>query len=143
MSKRNWKKPINAFLSASLIASLVLPAMPTKAVAATSATDLIISEYIEGGNFNKAIELYNGTGKAVDLSAYSLEGYMNGNASSPLKVNLTGSLDHGKTYVINHKDAHADIKSKGNQVDSNVINFNGDDAIVLKKQMKSLIPLDK
>ncbi|WP_342600206.1 endonuclease [Psychrobacillus sp. FSL H8-0483] len=133
MSKRNWKKPINAFLSASLIASLVLPAMPTKAVAATSATDLIISEYIEGGNFNKAIELYNGTGKAVDLSAYSLEGYMNGNASSPLKVNLTGSLDHGKTYVINHKDAHADIKSKGNQVDSNVINFNGDDAIVLKK----------
>ncbi|MEK4484683.1 endonuclease [Psychrobacillus sp. FSL H8-0484] len=133
MSKRNWKKPINAFLSASLIASLVLPAIPTKAVAATSAADLIISEYIEGGSFNKAIELYNGTGKAVDLSTYTLEAYMNGNADSPLKVNLTGSLDHGKTFVIHHKDAHADIKSKGNQVDSNVINFNGDDAIVLKK----------
>ena len=38
----------------------------------TSAGDLIISAYVEGSSYNKAIELYTGTGAPVDLSAYSL-----------------------------------------------------------------------
>ncbi len=45
-------------------------------------TDLFISEYIEGGSSNKAIEIYNGTGVPVDLSQYSIELYSNG-ATSP------------------------------------------------------------
>jgi len=40
---------------------------------------LIISEYIEGSSYNKAIEIYNGTGSSVDLSAYSLEKDVGGN----------------------------------------------------------------
>ena len=68
MRKRNWKRSINAFLSASLVASLVFPALPSKAVAVTNASDLIISEYIEGSSNNKALELYNGTGATIDLS---------------------------------------------------------------------------
>ncbi|SDM36939.1 hypothetical protein SAMN05518871_10155 [Psychrobacillus sp. OK028] len=133
MRKRNWKRSINAFLSASLVASLVFPALPTKAVAATNASDLIISEYIEGSSFNKAIELYNGTGTDVDLSAYSLVLYANGATASTVKLDLTGTLENGRTYVLYHKDANADIKSKGNLENSTVINFNGDDALVLKK----------
>lgn len=35
-------------------------------------TDLIISEYIEGTSNNKAVEIFNGTGAAVNLSAYSI-----------------------------------------------------------------------
>ncbi|MGV3461452.1 MAG: T9SS sorting signal type C domain-containing protein [Flavobacterium sp.] len=35
-------------------------------------SDLIISEYIEGTSNNKAIEIYNGTGAAVNLSQYSI-----------------------------------------------------------------------
>ena len=50
------------------MASLGIPAVPTTAVAATAATDLLISEYVEGSSYNKAIELYNGTGKTIDLS---------------------------------------------------------------------------
>ena len=34
-----------------------------------SITELFFSEYVEGSGFNKAIELYNGTGGAVDLAA--------------------------------------------------------------------------
>jgi hypothetical protein len=34
----------------------------------SNATDLFISEYIEGSSNNKAIEIYNGTGSSVDLS---------------------------------------------------------------------------
>ena len=33
------------------------------------------------GDFNKAIEIYNGTGGAVDLTGYDLELYSNGAAS--------------------------------------------------------------
>ena len=52
-------------------------------------------------------------------------------ASQTLK--LSGTIKNGDTYVLHHKDANADIKSKGDLVNSTVINFNGDDAIVLKK----------
>ncbi|SDM35810.1 hypothetical protein SAMN05518871_10129 [Psychrobacillus sp. OK028] len=132
MSKRNWKRPINALLSASLIAGLVIPALPSKVVAATNATDLIISEYIEGSGNNKALELYNGTDAAIDLSKYSLELYPNGGTTAT-KLNLSGQLDTGKTYVITNGSANADLKAKGNLSNTTVMAFNGDDAIVLKK----------
>ena len=41
------------------------------------ATDLMISEYIEGSSNNKAVELYNGTDQAIDLAAYELAVYFN------------------------------------------------------------------
>ena len=34
------------------------------------ATDLIISEYVEGSSNNKYIELYNGTAAAINLADY-------------------------------------------------------------------------
>ena len=82
MSNGKWKKPVNAFLATSLAAGIVMPAVPATVSAATVATDLIISEYIEGSSFNKAIEIYNGTGAAIDLSEYSLELYSNGAATA-------------------------------------------------------------
>ncbi len=47
------------------------------------ASDLIISEYVEGGGFNKFIEIYNGTGEAIDLVNYAVTLYVNGVAESP------------------------------------------------------------
>lgn len=133
MSIGKWKKPVNTFLATSLVAGVVVPAVPATVNAETVATDLIISEYIEGSSYNKAIEIYNGTGAAVDLSEYSLELHSNGAVAVGQKLNLTGTLEQGATYVIHHKDANAAIKAKGNLVNSSVINFNGDDPIVLKK----------
>ena len=40
-------------------------------------TDLFISEYLEGWSNNKAIEIFNPTDAAVDLSDYRLERYSN------------------------------------------------------------------
>ncbi len=57
-----------------LLTGLLSTAQPAQA----DTTDLFISEYIEGSNFNKAIEIYNGTGSNVDLSNYTLELYSNG-----------------------------------------------------------------
>ncbi|WP_298470516.1 endonuclease [uncultured Psychrobacillus sp.] len=133
MIKRNWKKHLNVLLSATLMAGLVLPALPSKAVAATNATDLIISEYVEGNANNKAIELYNGTGSDLDLSNYSLELYANGKTAGPATLKLTGSLANGKTYVIYHNQANAALKDKGDLQNGTVTAFNGDDVLLLKK----------
>ncbi|WP_338751884.1 endonuclease [Bacillus sp. FJAT-52991] len=133
MSKKKWKKTLNSVLSATLATSLLVPAFPLTAKAATTATDLIISEYIEGSSFNKAIELYNGTGKEIDLSTYTLEMHSNGATTATNKVNLTGTLESNDTYVIYHKDAAPEIKKQGDLENSTVVNFNGDDPVVLRK----------
>jgi len=94
--------------------------------------DLIISEYIEGSSNNKAIEIYNGTGVTVDLSNYSVELYANGASTATSTLNLTGSLVHGDVYVIVNGAAGATLLSFADTT-SAVANFNGDDAIALKK----------
>jgi predicted extracellular nuclease len=106
---------------------------PTAAQAAP--TDLFISEYIEGSSFNKAVEIYNGTGSAVDLTAggYRLELYSNGSAAVSQSVALSGSLAAGDVFVAAHADANASILAVTDLISSAVANWNGDDAIVLRK----------
>lgn len=95
---------------------------------------VFISEYLEGTGFNKAIEIYNGTGAPVDLSTYYINVYFNGSSTpggtSP--INLTGTLAPGETYVIVSNNANVDpaLQALADQF-SNGINFNGDDAVVL------------
>ena len=52
-----------------------------------------MSEYIEGWSNNKAIEIYNPTDAAIDLSDYRLERYSNGAtaAQDNQKVDLSGT----------------------------------------------------
>ncbi len=52
--------------------------------AQSAPTELFISEYIEGSGQNKALEIYNGTGAAVDLGAlgYSVFFSFNGGTST-------------------------------------------------------------
>lgn len=133
MSNQKWKKSLNALLATSLVATVSVPAMPVTVTAAEPATDLIISEYIEGGGYNKAIEIYNGTGAPINLSDYTLELHTNGEDPAKNKVSLTGTLEHGDVYVVYHKDADSAIKAVGDLENSTVINFNGDDPIVLRK----------
>ncbi|MCB8961383.1 MAG: ExeM/NucH family extracellular endonuclease [Ardenticatenales bacterium] len=101
----------------------------------SGAEDLFISEYIEGSSFNKAIEIYNGTGGAVDLAAgnYTLELYSNGAASPSQSMALTGTIADGDVYVLAHASADAAILAEADVTNSSVINFNGDDAVVLRK----------
>jgi hypothetical protein len=42
---------------------------------------LFFSEYIEGSSFNKALEIFNGTGEPVDLSQVELRTYSNGQST--------------------------------------------------------------
>ncbi len=97
------------------------------------AGDLIISAYVEGSSYNKALELYNGTGKTVDLSKYSLQKQTNGAGNFGSTLNLTGTLANNQTYVIvnNNYLVKAELKAKAQLLDSLIINFNGNDAIQL------------
>ncbi|MFP4287300.1 MAG: lamin tail domain-containing protein, partial [Candidatus Izemoplasmataceae bacterium] len=98
----------------------------------TYATDLFISEYIEGSSNNKAIEIYNGTGQDVDLSDYEILLYSNGSPNAGNTLTLSGILKHGETYVIANSSANAEIKAVDDTT-STVTYFNGDDAIELRK----------
>ncbi|WP_312469698.1 endonuclease [Neobacillus sp.] len=136
---RNRKKKFNMLLVAIMLISLVLPNFYIQPVtAATKASDLFISEYIEGSSFNKAIEVYNGTGADVKLSEYTLEQYANGATTTTFKLALSSDpsakLANGTTFVISRSDADPAIVAKTNLLDAakTVINFNGDDAVVLK-----------
>lgn len=119
-------------LSAGLIVSSMTPIAANVHAETLNASDLFISEYVEGSSNNKAIELFNGTNAAIDLSAYKLELYANGAATPGTTLNLTGTLQPGGTYVIVNGSANDALKAKSNTT-SGVTNFNGDDTLVLKK----------
>ena len=135
MINRTQRKSLSILLTLALVINLFLPFVSQQVEAATVATDLFISEYVEGGSNNKAIELFNGTGQEVNLREYSIELYANGATSPTNTASLAASdvmLGNGQTFVLVHSSAVAELKDKGNMV-SSVTNFNGDDALVLKR----------
>lgn len=117
-----------------LVVSLVSLARPAPAEAET--VDLLLSEYIEGSSFNKAVEVYNGTGADAVLSEYVLELYTNGSATASQSLNLgtiAASLANGDVLVLAHPSANAAILAVADGTSSTVINFNGDDAVALRR----------
>lgn len=85
------------------------------------ATDLFFSEYIEGTSNNRAIEIFNGTGADVDLSAYSVKqsyggqgwGIRSETAMIEYVLPLSGTLADGDVYIFYNTDADAAISSVG------------------------------
>ncbi|HQM83477.1 MAG TPA: lamin tail domain-containing protein, partial [bacterium] len=90
---------------------------------------IFFSEYVEGGGFNKAIEIYNGSTNDVDSSAYTLSQVTNGGTWGEVSTPLSGTLLTGDVYIICHSDivdaSACDITS------SAAANFNGDDALAI------------
>jgi len=95
-------------------------------------SDLFISEYIEGSGNNKCIEIYNGTGAAIDLSTYSLAVYANGNSNPTGTYNFQAvMLADNDVFVICNGSATT-VFTAAADVLSGVMNYNGDDAVVLR-----------
>lgn len=95
-------------------------------------SDLIISEYVDGTSNNKALEIYNGTGADVDLSAYSLMKQTDGGGEYKNEQKLEGTLANGKTFVLVNSQASDELKAVGN-MESSITSFNGNDAVALFK----------
>jgi len=93
---------------------------------------LIISEYVEGTSYNKALEIYNGTGSVVNLGAtnVTVQIFFNGNTYPGQTIQLSGTLADGDVFVVANPSADAAILAVADQT-SNGVQFNGDDAVTL------------
>ena len=119
---------------------------------AQDCNDLFISEYVEGWSNNKALEIYNPTSTAIDLSDYMIIRYSNGStsASSGNAVQLTGTISVFGVHVgvLEKLDPNgtgqeapiwdslqvkADAFYCPEYNTSNAWYFNGNDALVLAK----------
>ena len=99
-------------------------------------TNLFFSEYAEGSSNNKYLEIYNGTGAAVDLSAYSVSTCSNGcntNNEWDYPNNITFAagtvVADGDVYVVHHGSASSAIVAQGDQTFTYL--SNGDDVMAL------------
>lgn len=121
-------------LALSLVAPALLCGLAWAPAAHAQPTDLLISEYIEGSSLNKAVEIYNGTGAAVDLglAGYQVEIYFNGATSAGATIGLVGVVAPGDVWVVADDGADAAILAVADQTPTNSF-FNGDDAVVLRK----------
>jgi hypothetical protein len=102
-----------------------------------NATDLFISEYIEGSSNNKAIEIFNGTGSTINLADYVVVHFNNGaSRTTGTRYSLTftnpTNIANGETFVIVKSDANATFQSLADlSSSSSVMGFNGDDALAI------------
>ncbi len=134
---------------------LTLIALFTFGFAFSQCTDLFISEYVEGWNNNKGVEIYNPTNATIDLSNYRLIRWSNGaddsDADTRYVFDLSGNIAAFDVAVIiqdtifpgNDTMIYAGLKSKATLLapadynassgGSRVLFWNGDDAISLQK----------
>ncbi|SCL40509.1 hypothetical protein GA0074692_5835 [Micromonospora pallida] len=126
------RRTLAALATATAVTSVAAIGVAPPAASAAP-TDLFISEYVEGSSNNKAIELFNGTGSAIDLTAggYQLQLYFNG-STTPTNLALTGTVAAGDVFVFASSSANAAILAQADQTTGASL-YNGDDAIVLRK----------
>ncbi len=114
----------------SLVGFLMVSAPASAETVPPTAADLFLSEYIEGTSFNKAIEIYNGTGNPINLYAegYTLRFYYNG-STSYTQVPLLGTVADREVYVVCNPFGPGAMQADqtGN------FGFDGNDAIALTK----------
>ncbi len=98
--------------------------------------DLMFVVYAEGTSYEKYIQLYNPTDQEIDLSAYTLvmqlytsDGHTD-KAGKLHDLKLTGKIPAKGFMIYQHTDAQ---KYTQGIKDKNVINFNGNDPLALKK----------
>lgn len=107
------------------------------------ATDLIISEYVEGSSNNKYIEIYNGTGSTVNLSDYEVRLFANGSGTADSTQDLStlsggpSTLASGGTLVLKNSSAALSLPVGVTAYNSAVANYNGDDALAIWKKSTS------
>lgn len=119
--------------------------------AQSQCNEVFISEYIEGWSNNKALEVYNPTDAAIDLSGYRFERYSNGStvAEDNQKVQLSGTVQPNDVmvFVLDKQDPdgvdfeapvwdelaeQADVWLCPVYEENNAMYFNGNDAMVLR-----------
>lgn len=139
---------------------LFLSIVAAGSISAQDCSDLFMSEYVEGWNNNKSVELYNPTASPIVLdNNYRLIRWSNGSSSSdtdPLyNLPLTGTIGAYTTWVIIQDTTKPgqdtmvwpDLRKKadwlapydygGTTQGGNCVFWNGDDAVSLQKKQNN------
>ena len=97
--------------------------------------DLFFSEYIEGSSNNKALEIYNPTDAAVDLSGYEIWRISNGGdwaEGQGNAVDLSGySVASGDVFVVCNSSIAEEYSGECDILGTTATYYNGDDAVGL------------
>lgn len=135
---------------------VTIPISQNAILQATACSELFISEYVEASSDNsKALEIYNPTATAINLSEYTINRYSNGSNTMTESISLSGTLEAYDVVVItNGQTDSVWVETLPNEgywsepIDSALYNigdlhcsgvyptpfyFNGDDAIALVK----------
>ncbi len=113
-------------------------------VLSTSRADVLISQYYEGTSFNKYVELHNPTAAAITLTGYRLtlwtnaarENWKSDGGAPSQNFDLSGvTLQPDEHYLlVNNQATLPDYaNASANVRNGSLINFNGDDSMVLYK----------
>ena len=118
----------------TLIKPSLLALTIASALSANANAEIILSQYVEGGSYNKAVEIANTGDAAVTLTGYELAKSSNGGGTWGSTIDLSQvTLQANQVYVLAHGDASDAIKAVADITDKSVANFNGDDPIALLK----------
>ena len=90
----------------------------------------LLTQYVEGSSYNKAIEIANLGSTAIDLSAYSIEVYSNANTTAGVTIALGGTLAPNDVYVVADDGRGSAILAVADQTTTASL-WNGNDSIVL------------
>ncbi|AQS37999.1 GlyGly-CTERM domain [Shewanella psychrophila] len=113
----------------SVLALSIAAALPMAASA-----DVMITEYVEGTGYSKAVEIYNSGASAIDLTGYSLVYYSKGETAPKTILDLSGNLDaEGIKVIINNHADNAIVLDSSIDTESATIYFNGDDKVGILK----------
>lgn len=128
-------------------------------IQAQNCADIFISEYVEGSNNNKAIELYNPTASPIVLDGHYSMGRDRDGAGAPMLLAITGTIApfDVRVFALDKRDpngtgqetpldaeliAAADTFLNPVYVQSNSpMYFNGDDAFVLVKDNVTILDI--
>ncbi|MCF6299908.1 MAG: lamin tail domain-containing protein [Proteobacteria bacterium] len=100
----------------------------------TTATDLILSEYIEGTEKNQLVEIFNGTNRPIDFNTekHLLEIYQDDDENPEHVIELSGMVNSNKTFIITHEDAEDEFLNLAH-MKTGKLNLSNARAVVLKK----------
>ena len=111
---------------------IMILAILTLAGSALGQSHIFFSEYIEGSSNNKAVEIYNNTNAAIDLSRVKVERYNNGSLTVGFEAYLEGNLAPGDVWVIANADADPAILAVADDtINTSFTWYNGDDVLIL------------
>jgi predicted extracellular nuclease len=103
----------------------------TMALSFSVSAEVMITEYVEGGGYNKAIELYNNGTETIDLSTYSLVRYKDGDETSTSMVALSGTISPAGVLVVRNSETATVLDDSIATITNGSLQHNGGDAVAL------------